>query len=57
MRELIKMWDRCLLEKWVHPLIAVAGFNFDFLCIHPFRDGNGLSIASNPFTPVLPPWI
>jgi Fic family protein len=22
-------------------LIAVAGFVFDFLCIHPFRDGNG----------------
>ncbi len=41
MRELIKMWDRCLLEKWVHPLIAMAGFNLDFLCIHPFRDGNG----------------
>jgi Fic family protein len=41
MREMIKMWDRCLLEKWVHPLIAMAGFNLDFLCIHPFRDGNG----------------
>jgi Fic family protein len=41
MRELIKRWDRCLLEKWVHPLIAMAGFNLDFLCIHPFRDGNG----------------
>lgn len=22
-------------------LVAVAGFVFDFLCIHPFRDGNG----------------
>lgn len=41
MRELIKRWDRCLLEKWVHPLIAMAGFNLDFLCIHPFRDGDG----------------
>jgi len=41
MHELIKMWDRCFLEKWVHPLIAMAAFNFDFLCIHPFRDGNG----------------
>jgi Fic family protein len=41
MRELIKGWNRCLLEKWVHPLIAMAGFNLDFLCIHPFRDGNG----------------
>jgi len=41
MRELIRMWDRCLLERWVHPLIAMAAFNLDFLCIHPFRDGNG----------------
>lgn len=41
MRELIKNWDGCLLERWVHPLIAVAAFNLDFLCIHPFRDGNG----------------
>ncbi len=41
MRDLVMMWDRCLIEKWVHPLIAMAAFNFDFLCIHPFRDGNG----------------
>jgi Fic family protein len=41
MRDLIKMWNQCLFEKWVHPLIALAAFNLDFLCIHPFRDGNG----------------
>ena len=41
MKELIDMWDRCLLERWVHPLIALAAFNLDFLSIHPFRDGNG----------------
>jgi len=23
------------------PLIALAAFNLDFLCVHPFRDGNG----------------
>lgn len=28
-------------ERWVHPLIALGAFNLDFLCIHPFRDGNG----------------
>jgi len=39
--QLIKMWNDCLYEKWVHPLIALAAFNLDFLCIHPFRDGNG----------------
>ncbi len=38
---LLDAWHRCLAEKWVHPLIAVAAFNLDFLCIHPFRDGNG----------------
>jgi Fic family protein len=41
MKELIERWEQCLFEKWVHPLIAIAAFNLDFLCIHPFRDGNG----------------
>lgn len=41
MKELIEDWDRCLEEGWIHPLIALAAFNLDFLCIHPFRDGNG----------------
>lgn len=41
MTELIEMWDRCLAERSVHPLIALAAFNLDFLCVHPFRDGNG----------------
>jgi Fic family protein len=39
--ELVEMWNRSLVEKWAHPLIALAAFNLDFLCIHPFRDGNG----------------
>jgi Fic family protein len=41
MRQLIDLWDRALRERWVHPLIALGAFNLDFLCIHPFRDGNG----------------
>jgi Fic family protein len=41
MKELIERWEQCLFEKWIHPLIATAAFNLDFLCIHPFRDGNG----------------
>src|SRR4030043_252684 len=41
MKELIERWEQCLFEKWVHPLIALTAFNLDFLCIHPFRDGNG----------------
>jgi Fic family protein len=28
-------------EERVPPLLIVATFIFDFLCIHPFRDGNG----------------
>lgn len=40
-KELVEEWNHCVGEKWIHPLIAVAGFNLDFLCIHPFRDGNG----------------
>lgn len=39
--ELIDLWNQCLRERWVHPLVAMAAFNLDFLCIHPFRDGNG----------------
>jgi Fic family protein len=41
MDTLIADWHRCLEERWVPPLIALAAFNLDFLCIHPFRDGNG----------------
>ncbi|MBI5750571.1 MAG: Fic family protein [Hydrogenophilales bacterium] len=41
MAELMGDWQRCLDERWVPPLIALAAFNLDFLCIHPFRDGNG----------------
>jgi Fic family protein len=41
MGRLLEKWDLCLKERWVHPLVALAAFNLDFLCIHPFRDGNG----------------
>jgi Fic family protein len=41
MAQLTELWRDCLREKWVPPLVAVAAFNLDFLCIHPFRDGNG----------------
>lgn len=41
MAELIDLWNQCNRERWVHPMIAMAAFNLDFLCIHPFRDGNG----------------
>lgn len=41
MTALIDLWDHGLREQWVHPLILLSAFNLDFLCIHPFRDGNG----------------
>jgi Fic family protein len=41
LKELITVYDRCLEENAIHPLVILAAFNLDFLCIHPFRDGNG----------------
>ncbi len=41
MAEMIELWQRGMQEKWVHPLVLAAALNLDFLCIHPFRDGNG----------------
>jgi hypothetical protein len=41
LRRTLALWDECLKERWVHPLAALAGSNLDFLCVHPFRDGNG----------------
>lgn len=41
MRELIELHNGAIREQKVPPPILVAAFNLDFLCIHPFRDGNG----------------
>jgi Fic family protein len=41
MAEMIELWNRGVREKWVHPLVLLSALNLDFLCIHPFRDGNG----------------
>jgi Fic family protein len=41
MHELFSLWKDCLEQRRIHPLILLAGMNLDFLCIHPFRDGNG----------------
>lgn len=41
MAELLGLWQDCLRDGWAHPLVAMAAMNLDFLCIHPFRDGNG----------------
>jgi Fic family protein len=41
MKELVDSWRECISRTKIPPLIALAAFNLDFLCIHPFRDGNG----------------
>jgi len=41
MQELILMWNDMADQRTIHPLVALGAFNLDFLCIHPFRDGNG----------------
>jgi hypothetical protein len=41
MRLLVQDWQRSLEQRQVVPLFALAAFNLDFLCIHPFHDGNG----------------
>jgi Fic family protein len=39
--ELVRSYRHAIDQERVHPLVAVAGAVLDFLCIHPFRDGNG----------------
>jgi Fic family protein len=41
MAELVSLWENVVDERAVHPLLVMGAFNLDFLCIHPFRDGNG----------------
>jgi Fic family protein len=41
MKELVSLWNDNLSRERVPDLIRLAAWNFDFLCIHPFRDGNG----------------
>jgi len=41
MRDLVELYDDDIKERKVPPLVLLAAFNLDFLCIHPFRDGNG----------------
>ena len=41
MEELTLSYRHALDQDHVPPLLAIAALVFDFLCIHPFRDGNG----------------
>ena len=41
MEELVARSHAALQKAGPHPLIVTAAFALDFLCIHPFADGNG----------------
>lgn len=41
MAELHERFDRAMRSGEYHPLLLVGCYVFDFLAIHPFRDGNG----------------
>lgn len=41
MKELHVLFARALRDGEVEPLILIALYDLDFLCIHPFSDGNG----------------
>ncbi|MDP2852845.1 MAG: Fic family protein [Smithellaceae bacterium] len=41
MQQLHTAWEDAVKETQMHRIIALAAYNLDFLCIHPFRDGNG----------------
>jgi len=41
MKKLISAYGELIQNKTVHPLLSIGACNLDFLCIHPFRDGNG----------------
>lgn len=41
MKKLVSSYIELFQSKTVHPILAIAACNLDFLCIHPFRDGNG----------------
>jgi Fic family protein len=40
-RDAVTLYLDLVKNNEVHSLITIAAYNLDFLCIHPFRDGNG----------------
>jgi Fic family protein len=40
-QKMVYEYSEIIAHREIHPLLAIASFNLDFLCIHPFRDGNG----------------
>ena len=54
MKELVSLWQQGIEERRVPPLLMLAAWNFDFLCIHPFRDGNGRVSRTDAAASALP---
>lgn len=46
--ELCLLYYHALNQGHLPPLLAIAACVFDFLCIHPFRDGNGRMFGPRP---------
>ena len=40
-RDLVSGFEEALKDARIQPLLLLAALNLDFLCVHPFRDGNG----------------
>lgn len=41
MRTVIEWTNKQLETREIHPILVIANFIFEFLAIHPFKDGNG----------------
>lgn len=41
MPQLIRWLNERIEKKDMHPLLIIAGFVYEFLCIHPYKVGNG----------------
>lgn len=41
MERLVGLWDNSVKDRRIPPLVLMGAANLDFLCVHPFRDGNG----------------
>ena len=54
MVELCLGYRHAICQLQVSPLLASACLVLDFLCIHPFRDGNGRRIPASHVARFLP---
>lgn len=41
MIQLIEWLNERMIKQDIHPLVCIAGFVYEFLSIHPYKDGNG----------------